>query len=99
MASLLGASDVVMFFVAALLPCRRTCAHDGGCESQRNALGFEGRGILKPYKFIALEINLVLVLGDIVIPDLHWVVGGSLAGRVRWVPGEGRCERRLALRK
>ena len=42
---------------------------------------------MEPYKFIALEIDLVLVLGDIVIPDLRWVVRGSLAGRVRWVPG------------
>src|SRR5688572_17229628 len=47
MASFLGSSDVVMVFVASLLPCRRTCAHDGGRESQGNALGLdEGQGNL-----------------------------------------------------
>ena len=30
---------------------------------------------MEPYKFIALEIDLVPVSGDMVIPDLRWVVG------------------------
>jgi hypothetical protein len=44
---------------------------------------------MEPYKFIALEIDLVPVAGDMVIPDLRWVVGGGfvviflLVGRVR----------------
>src|SRR5262245_41998446 len=32
---------------------------------------------MEPYKFIALEIDLVPVSGDMVLPDLRWVVGGS----------------------
>jgi hypothetical protein len=33
---------------------------------------------MEPYKFIALEIDLVPVSGKMVVPDLRWVVGGSL---------------------
>jgi hypothetical protein len=32
---------------------------------------------IEPYKFMALEIDLVPVSADIVIPDLRWVVGGG----------------------
>ena len=32
---------------------------------------------MEPYKFIALEIDLVPVSSDVVIPDLRWVVGGG----------------------
>ncbi|MFZ0323709.1 MAG: hypothetical protein WAN48_06210 [Actinomycetes bacterium] len=35
-------------------------------------------GPLEPYKFMALEIDLVPVSGDKVIPDPRWVVGGGL---------------------
>jgi hypothetical protein len=35
-------------------------------------------GPMEPYKFMALEIDLVPVSGDMVIPDLRWVVGASL---------------------
>jgi len=34
-------------------------------------------GPMEPYKFMALEIDLVPVSGDMVIPDLRWVVGGG----------------------
>lgn len=30
---------------------------------------------MEPYKFIALELDLVPVSADLVIPDLRWVVG------------------------
>jgi hypothetical protein len=33
---------------------------------------------LEPYKFMALEIDLVPVSGDMVVPDLRWLVGGGL---------------------
>ena len=33
---------------------------------------------MEPYKFIALEMDLVPVSGDKVIPDLRWLVGGGL---------------------
>ncbi len=33
---------------------------------------------MEPYKFIALEMDLVPVSGDMVIPDLRWLVGGGL---------------------
>jgi hypothetical protein len=33
---------------------------------------------MEPYKFIALEIDPVPVSGDMVIPDLRWLVGGGL---------------------
>jgi hypothetical protein len=33
---------------------------------------------LEPYKFIALELDLVPVSPNIVIPDLRWIVGGGL---------------------
>ena len=33
---------------------------------------------LEPYKFMALEIDLVPVSGDTVIPDARWIVGGTL---------------------
>jgi hypothetical protein len=33
---------------------------------------------MEPYKFIALEIDLVPVSGDRVIPDLRFIVGPSL---------------------
>ena len=33
---------------------------------------------LEPYKFMALEIDLVPVSGDKVIPDFRWIVGGGL---------------------
>ena len=33
---------------------------------------------MEPYKFIALEIDLVPVSGEMVIPDLRLIVGGSL---------------------
>ena len=32
----------------------------------------------EPYKFMALEIALVPISGDVVIPDLRWIVGGIL---------------------
>jgi hypothetical protein len=32
---------------------------------------------MEPYKFMGLEIDLVPVSGDIVIPDLRWLVGGG----------------------
>ena len=35
-------------------------------------------GPLEPYKFMALEIDLVPVSGDKVIPDFRWIVGGGL---------------------
>jgi hypothetical protein len=35
-------------------------------------------GPLEPYKFMALEIDLVPVSGDKVIPDFRWLAGGSL---------------------
>jgi hypothetical protein len=35
-------------------------------------------GPFEPYKFMALEIDLVPVSGDKVIPDARWIVGGSL---------------------
>ena len=31
----------------------------------------------EPYKFMAMELDLVPVSGDMVIPDLRWVVGGG----------------------
>ncbi len=34
---------------------------------------------MEPYKFIALEIDLVPASGDMVMPDLRWIVGGSFA--------------------
>ena len=34
---------------------------------------------LEPYKFMALEIDLVPVSGDKVIPDMRWLVGGGSA--------------------
>jgi hypothetical protein len=33
---------------------------------------------MEPYKFIALEIDLVPVSGNMLIPDLRLIVGGSL---------------------
>jgi hypothetical protein len=33
---------------------------------------------MEPYKFIALQIDLVPVSGDRLIPDLRLLVGGSL---------------------
>jgi len=33
---------------------------------------------MEPYKFIALEIDLVPVSGEMVIPDLRVIVGASL---------------------
>lgn len=33
---------------------------------------------MEPYKFIALEIDLVPVSGEIVVPDLRLIIGGSL---------------------
>lgn len=33
---------------------------------------------LEPYKFMALEIDLVPVSGDRVIPDPRWIVGAGL---------------------
>jgi hypothetical protein len=33
---------------------------------------------MEPYKFIALEIDLVPVSGDMLVPDLRLIVGGSL---------------------
>ena len=33
---------------------------------------------MEPYKFIALEIDLMPVSGDMMIPDLRWLVGGGL---------------------
>lgn len=33
---------------------------------------------MEPYKFMALEIDLVLVSGDMIVPDLRWLVGGVL---------------------
>lgn len=35
---------------------------------------------MEPYKFIALEIDLVPASGDMLIPDLRWVVGSGLIG-------------------
>jgi hypothetical protein len=35
-------------------------------------------GPMEPYKFIALEIDLVPASGEMVIPDLRWLVGGGL---------------------
>jgi len=32
----------------------------------------------EPYKFMALEIDLVPVSGEMVIPDARWIVGGGL---------------------
>jgi hypothetical protein len=32
---------------------------------------------MEPYKFMAMELDLVPVSGDTVIPDLRWVVGGG----------------------
>ena len=34
-------------------------------------------GPFEPYKFMALEIDLVPVSGDKIIPDARWLVGGS----------------------
>ena len=48
-------------------------------------------GPVEPYKFMAMELDLVPVSGDTVIPDLRWVLGGGflilflLAGWVRAV--------------
>ncbi|MGB5834156.1 MAG: hypothetical protein WBG92_19520 [Thiohalocapsa sp.] len=35
-------------------------------------------GPMEPYKFIALETDLVPVSGGMVIPDLRWLLGGAL---------------------
>lgn len=46
-------------------------------------------GPMEPYKFMALDIDLVPASGDMVVPDLRWVVGGLfgfiflLAGWIR----------------
>jgi hypothetical protein len=32
---------------------------------------------VEPYKFMSLEVDLVPVSGDMVIPDLRWLVGGG----------------------
>lgn len=45
-------------------------------------------GPMEPYKFIALEIDLVPVSGDRIIPDLRLIVGGSLVAlflAVNWL--------------
>ena len=34
-------------------------------------------GPFEPYKFMALEIDLIPVSGDKVIPDARWIVGGA----------------------
>jgi hypothetical protein len=36
-------------------------------------------GPMEPYKFMAVELDLTPDSGDMVIPDLRWVVGGSFA--------------------
>jgi hypothetical protein len=33
---------------------------------------------MEPYKFMALEIDLVPISGDMLVPDLRLIVGGSL---------------------
>jgi hypothetical protein len=33
---------------------------------------------MEPYKFMAMELDLVPASGDVVVPDLRWLVGGSL---------------------
>jgi hypothetical protein len=33
---------------------------------------------MEPYKYMALEIDLVPVSGDMVVPDLRLIIGGSL---------------------
>jgi hypothetical protein len=36
-----------------------------------------GYAPMEPYKFMALEIDLVPVSGDLMIPDLRWLIGGG----------------------
>jgi hypothetical protein len=48
---------------------------------------------MEPYKFIALEIDLVPASGDMLIPDLRWVVGSGLIG-IFLVVGWVRAARR-----
>jgi hypothetical protein len=52
-------------------------------------------GPLEPYKLMAVQLSLVPVSGAVVIPDLRWIVGGSLLvlflsvgwlRAVRWKP-------------
>ena len=35
-------------------------------------------GALEPYKFMAMELDLVPVSGNTVFPDMRWLVGGTL---------------------
>ena len=49
-------------------------------------------GPFEPYKFMALEIDLVPVSGDKVIPDARWIVGGALLALFTAV-GWGRAAR------
>ncbi len=44
---------------------------------------------VEPYKLMALEIDLVPVSGDKLLPDLRWIAGGSflaLFSGVGWFP-------------
>lgn len=52
-------------------------------------------GPMEPYKFMALEIDLVPTAGDMVVPDLRWVVSGAFAMvflLVGWIRAAGRSE-------
>jgi hypothetical protein len=51
---------------------------------------------MEPYKFIALEIDLVPVSGEIVVPDLRLIIGGSLLVlflAVNWLRAARRLQR------
>ena len=57
---------------------------------------------LEPYKFMALEIDLVPVTGDKVIPDFRWIVGSGLLAiflTVGWLRSAHRCHPRVAWRR
>jgi hypothetical protein len=48
---------------------------------------------MEPYKFIAMELDLVPASGGMVIPDLRWLVGGGLVMiflLVGWIRAERR---------